>query len=112
MAPGVSFEEQHLVPGRCLSIPFFQGSRVLTVVNLHNYDLSRVQVQQIGTHLASLHSNAKVDPCKFFSVLIGDLSIKGENEKSFKPGKAFEGRIIDRGYVNPLFSGYMLGFVV
>ena len=98
----VSSEEQHLVPGRCLSSSLLQGDRVLSVVKLHNYGLSRVEVKHIGTHLAHLHSTPKVEPCKFFNVLIGDLNIKVENEKSSEPGHAFEGRIIDRGYVNLL----------
>ena len=67
---------------------FSRETEFCLLLNLHSYGPSRDKVKHRGTHLAHLHSSAKVDPCRFFNDLIGDRKTKAENEKSDKPGNA------------------------
>jgi len=108
LAAQANFEERCLVPGRCVAVSILAGARVLTVLNLHNYGLQTSQVQFLATYLSSLAINIKVNPCARFGILVGDLNIKAENEKSFKVGRDFDSGARDRGYSNPLFSGHLL----
>ena len=49
-----NFEQNILVPGRCMSLAMSLGDRVLTVVNLHNYAFSVSDVLYVGEFLSRL----------------------------------------------------------
>ena len=51
----------------------------------------------------------KVNPLTCFGLCIGDINIKAENEKSFKIGRNFVGKLRDRGFSNPFFHGAFPG---
>ena len=103
---------QCVVPGRCLGTSICLGDKVLTVCNVHNYGLSFADTRSIKDFLFLLGSGIEVDPTRRIGILIGDLNIKAEHEKSFKIGVAqFPNSSRpppDRGFSNPLFSGQRL----
>lgn len=100
---------QYLVPGRCLVSSHFVGEHILTVCNVHNYGLSSCDTATIKDFLFVLGSSIEVNPTSMLGVLVGDLNIKAEHERSFKVGSGFAGGPRDRGFSNPLFSGQRLG---
>ena len=62
-----------------------------------------------GSFLDSVAARVKVNPDVCFGVVVGDLNIKAQNERSFKLGRNLEGSVRDRGYINPLCHGHLLG---
>jgi len=94
-----------LVPGRCLVTSILLGSKVLTVLNLHNYGFKVPQVQRIGNFMSSLALDVKNDPSSQIGILLGDLNIKAEDERSFKVGRNFVRKVMTHDFANPVYSG-------
>ena len=103
-----TFEDHFVIPGRCIGISISIRGKCLTVINLHNYGLFANQVRAIGRFMSSLAVGIKASPHCLSGLLVGDLNIKAEHERTFKVGRVFAGGARDRVYSNPLFSGQLL----
>ena len=99
-----NFQEHYLVPGRCMGLSLNIGDKYLHVLNLHNYSLSFVQIQQIGNFMSSLAQMNRDSPDCSFSVLVGDLNFRADGERNFKVGRDFVG-VPDRNFISPVFLG-------
>ena len=102
------FEDHFVIPGRCIGISISIRGKCLTVINLHNYGLFANQVRAIGNSMSSLAVGIKASPHCQSGLLVGDLNIKAEHERTFKVGRVLAGGARDRVYSNPLFSGQLL----
>ncbi len=99
-----SFANTVLVHGRCIGTRISYLDKVLTVVNVHNYGLSSAQISRIGNYLSSSAQNVTISLVNQFSLFLGDLNIKAEDERCFKAGRNLEG-LRTRNFANPVFSG-------
>mgnify|MGYP000686098511 CR=1 FL=1 len=99
-----TFANTVLVHGRCIGTKISYRDKILTVVNIHNYGLSPTEIHRIGNYLSESAQNVSISPVNQFSIFVGDLNIKAEDEKCFKAGRNLEG-ILARSASNPVFSG-------
>ena len=98
------FEDEVLIPGRCIGTSILAGDKVLTVLNLHNHGLKAEQVRRIGNFTSLIIHNIRDSPCSKFGILLGDLNIKAEEELVFNVGRNFEHPNV-RYSGNPVYSG-------
>jgi len=103
-----NFEEQVLIPGRALCVSLFCRNRILSVLNVHNYNLSNQEVKSISHFTSNLCLDIRSNPMLRLAVLIGDLNIKAEGEMTYKIGQVFAGGQPNIGSSNPIFRGQRL----
>ena len=102
-------ESQIIIPGRSSCVSILSRGKVLSVLNVHNYGLTFREAKIIRDFLRELRVSIEDEPTKAMGLLVGDLNIKAEHEKSFKIGSALERCVADGRFQNPLFSGQRLG---
>ena len=105
-----TFNSLCLIPGRVLSISLFCMDQILTVLNVHNFDLSLNDMRIIRRFMNNLNFDVKANPTLRLAVLAGDINIKAENEMSYKIGSSSVGGQPNIGSVpNPMFRGQRVG---
>ena len=102
-------QSQIIIPGRCSCVSILAGGKVLSVLNVHNFGLSFRQAKIIRDFVNELSVNVNASPTTSLGLLVGDINIKAEHERSFKISAGILRGVADRGYSNPLFSGHRLG---
>ena len=59
--------------------------------------------------MLELSHNVNGAPTSPLGLMVGDINIKAEHERSFTMNHGQLRGVIDRMYANPLFSGHRLG---
>ena len=86
-AGAVSIIPNILVKGRCNSVSInFAGGRIC-IINIHNYNLLKTQIQKIGAFLARIAAVDRTNPTENFSLLVGDFNFLAEGDHRFKIGR-------------------------
>ena len=57
------------------------------IVNLHNFGFTRAQVLIVGAHLDRLFIRDRAQPDTSFSLLVGDVNFRADDEQRFKVGR-------------------------
>ena len=112
LAAVANFDNQFVVPGRCLASSLKVRNKCLSVCNVHNYGLSISDVRAIKDFLSLLCSSIELNPTSMLGILVGDVNIKAEHERSFKIGHSFAGGLRDRGWQSPVHRSAFRGVAV
>ena len=83
----VSFSHHILVPGRCNALSINFGGIIFDIVNLHNFGFTRAQVLIVGAHLDRLFIRDRAQPDTSFSLLVGDVNFRADDEQRYKVGR-------------------------
>jgi len=98
-------EFEVIVPGRAawLRVTDSQGRSDVTIVNIHNFDLSPTDRKYIQLHLRRLHAHADAQPQDRLLVMVGDFNVSEHPPKSLNSPVDADTTAAQRYHYQPVY---------